>query len=58
MGRGRGFTLAEVMIATTTLVLVFGAVVAVNLWGLAMTQRSQIWLDASDDARNSMAHAP
>ena len=53
-GRGRGFTLAEMMIATTTLVLVFGAIIAINLWGLAMTQRSEIWLLASDDSRKSM----
>ena len=33
---GRGFTVAELMIASSILVLVFGAVVAVNLWGLAM----------------------
>jgi Tfp pilus assembly protein PilW len=52
--RGRGFTLAELMIASATLVLVFGAIIAVNLWGLAMTQRSEIWLFASDDARHTM----
>jgi len=53
-GRGRGFTLAELMIASATLIMVFGAVVAINLWGLAMTQRSEIWLLTSDDARRSM----
>jgi uncharacterized membrane protein len=53
--RRRGFTVAELMIASTTLVLVFGAVIAVNLWGLAMTQRSEIWLLTGDDSRKSMA---
>ena len=54
MDRGRAFTLAEVMIASTTLVLVFGAIIAINMWGLAMTYRSAIWLDSSDDARKTM----
>jgi hypothetical protein len=53
-GRGRGFTLAEMMVALTTMVVVFGAVIAVNLWGLAMTQRSEIWLTTSDDSRKTM----
>jgi type II secretory pathway component PulJ len=53
-GRGRGFTLAEVMVASTTLVVVLGAVIAVNLWGLAMTQRSEVWLVSSDDSRKTM----
>jgi type II secretory pathway component PulJ len=52
--RGRGFTLTELMIACSLLVMVFGAVIMVNLWGLAMTQRSSIWLLASDDARHTM----
>jgi uncharacterized membrane protein len=51
---GRGFTLAELMMASTTMVLVLGAIVALNLWGLAMTRRSQIWLMANDDARKGM----
>ena len=51
---GRGFTLAELMMASTTMVLVLGAIIALNLWGLAMTQRSQIWLLANDDARKGM----
>lgn len=54
MDRGRGFTLTEVMIASTMLVLVFGAIIAINMWGLAMTYRSAIWLDASDDSRKTM----
>ena len=53
-GRGRGFTLAEVLVACATMVMVLGAVIAVNLWGLAMTQRSEIWLTSSDDARITM----
>ena len=36
------------------MVLVLGAVIALNLWGLAMTKRSQIWLLANDDARKGM----
>jgi Tfp pilus assembly protein PilW len=52
--RGRGFTLAEVMIATTLLVLVFAAIISTNLWGLAMNIRSEIWLDTSDDSRHTM----
>jgi hypothetical protein len=51
---GRGFTLAEVMLSTTLLVLVFAAIVSVNLWGLSMNIRSEIWLDTSDDSRHSM----
>src|SRR5208283_3163979 len=54
MGGSRAFTLAEIMIASATMVLVFGAIIAINLWGLAMTQRSQIWLLSSDDARKTM----
>jgi len=53
-GRGRGFTLVEVALAMTILVLVFAAIISVNLWGLAMSQRSAIWLDTSDDTRHSM----
>jgi len=53
--RPGGFTLAELMVASATLVLVFGAVIAINLWGLAMTQRSSIWNVTGDDARKSMA---
>ncbi len=53
--RPGGFTVVELMVASATLVLVFGAVIAINLWGLAMTQRSSIWNVTSDDARKSMA---
>ena len=52
--RGRGFTLAEMLVACATMVVVFGAVIAANLWGLAMTQRSEIWLVTSDDSRKTM----
>lgn len=54
MGRGRGFTMIEAVTATTILMLVVGAVVSFNLWGLAMSARSQIWLSAGEDARNSL----
>jgi type II secretory pathway component PulJ len=53
-GRSRGFTLAEALVASTTLVMVIGAVMAANLWGMAMLQRSQVWLSSSDDARDTM----
>lgn len=51
---GRGFTMAELMMATASMILVLGAIIALNLWGLAMTQRSQIWLLANDDARKGL----
>ncbi len=53
--RPSGFTVAELMVASATLIMVFGAVIAINLWGLAMTQRSSIWNVTGDDARKSMA---
>ena len=52
--RGPAFTFVEVMIAATTLVLVLTAMISINLWGLAMTQRSSIWLLSTDDARRAM----
>jgi hypothetical protein len=52
--RGPGFTFVEIMIAVTTLVLVMLAMISINLWGLAMTQRSSIWLLSADDARHTM----
>jgi hypothetical protein len=53
-GLGRGFTTTEMLIASTTLVIIFGAVIAINLWGLAMSQRSAIWLVSNDQARKTM----
>jgi type II secretory pathway component PulJ len=53
-GRSLGFTLAEALVASTTLVMVIGGVIAANLWGMAMLQRSQIWLSTGDDARETM----
>jgi hypothetical protein len=53
-GRGRGFTLAETLVASTTMVMVLGAVITINLWGLAMTQRSEVWLVSNDDTRQCM----
>lgn len=46
----RAFTLIEALIASTTLVLIIGSVIMCNLYGLAMAQRQQIWLGASDDS--------
>ncbi len=54
MGRGLGFTLTETMVASTTMVMVLGAVITINLWGLAMTQRSAVWLVSNDDTRKTM----
>jgi hypothetical protein len=55
MSRGwRAFTLAETMIASATLVIVMGSVIACNLFGLSMAARQQIWLDASDDAAQAV----
>jgi hypothetical protein len=48
--------MAEVLIASTTMLLVFGAIITINLWGLAMTQRTQIWLLSSTDARKGMGY--
>jgi type II secretory pathway pseudopilin PulG len=50
----RGFTLLEAVTASTILVMIITAVISFNLWGLAMATRSQIYLSASDDARNSL----
>jgi prepilin-type N-terminal cleavage/methylation domain-containing protein len=49
-----GFTLVEVMIVMTTLVLLSGSVIMCNLYGLSMAQRQQIWLSASDDAGQAL----
>jgi len=46
-----GFTLPEVLIASTLLVLLLGGMVAANLFGLRMVQVTQTKLDASDRAR-------
>lgn len=48
------FTLAEAMIATGILVLLVGAVILCNLWGLSMSVREQIWLGSSDDAGKAL----
>jgi hypothetical protein len=42
------------MMASSILMLVVMAIISFNLWGLAMAQRSQIWLSAGDDARNAL----
>jgi Tfp pilus assembly protein PilW len=52
--RNGAFTLSEVMMACTLLMLVILGVISFNLWGLSMATRSQIWLSASDDSRNAM----
>ena len=44
----------ETMIASTILVLILGAVIMFNLWGLSMATRSQIYLASGDDSRNAL----
>lgn len=51
----RAFTLVEVLIASTTLVIIVGSVIMCNLYGLAMASRQQIWLGASDDSAKAMS---
>jgi len=50
----RAFTLVEVMVASTILVVVVGGVIMCNLFGLAMAARQQIWLDASSDSAQAV----
>lgn len=51
----RAFTLVETMIVSATLVIIFGSVIACNLFGLSMAARQQIWLSASDDAAQAIS---
>ncbi len=51
----RGFTLVEALIASTTLVIIVGSVIMCNLFGLAMADRQQIWLGASDDSAEAVS---
>jgi type II secretory pathway pseudopilin PulG len=53
-GRRSGFTLVEILIVMTTLVVLCGSVIMCNLYGLSMAQRQQIWLSASDDAGQAL----
>ena len=50
----RAFTLVEALVASTTLVILTAAVIMANLFGLAMADRQQIWLGASDDAAQAV----
>jgi hypothetical protein len=52
--RKAGFTLTEVMIATATLVVVLGSVIACNLFGISMAARQHVYIGASDDAAKSV----
>jgi hypothetical protein len=52
--RQAGFTLTEVMIATATLVVVLGSVIACNLFGISMAARQHVYIGASDDATKSV----
>jgi hypothetical protein len=48
------FTLLEAMVVSGTLLLVIGSMIACNLWGVSMSYRQQIWLNASDDAAQAL----
>lgn len=49
-----GFTLAEMLVVTSTMVILIGSVIACNLFGLSMSVRQQIWLSASDDSAQAL----
>jgi hypothetical protein len=51
----RAFTLVEVLVASTTLVILIGSVIMCNLFGLSMAFRQQIWLGASDDSAQAIS---
>jgi hypothetical protein len=51
----RAFTLVEAMMASTVLVMVITSMILLNLWGLAMAARQQIWMSASDDSTQAYA---
>jgi len=53
--RRHAFTLVEALIAASALVIIVGSVIMCNLYGLAMASRQQIWLGASDDARQAVS---
>jgi type II secretory pathway pseudopilin PulG len=48
----RGFTLLEALVVSGTLVFIIGSVIMCNLFGLAMSDRQEIWIGASEDAAN------
>ena len=50
-GRQAGFTLAEALIASTVFLLLLGGIVGANLFGLKMSQLTQVKLTRSDAAR-------
>ena len=52
--RRSAFTLVEMLIVMATLVILIMGVIGANLWGLAMADREQIWLSASDDAAQAL----
>jgi prepilin-type N-terminal cleavage/methylation domain-containing protein len=51
----RGFTLPEVLITCTILVILVGSVIMCNLFGLSMAARQQIWMSASTDAAQAVS---
>jgi hypothetical protein len=48
------FTIAEAIMMMAALVILLGAIICANLFGLSMSVRQQIWLSASDDAAQAL----
>src|SRR6267378_3049942 len=54
--RMEAFTLAEMMVATSVLLMLVGGLVSANLFGLRMFQISQTKLSASDAVRKAIGN--
>jgi len=50
----RGFTLPELLISVTLLILLVGGIVAANIFGLSMFRITETKLSATDDARKTI----
>lgn len=50
----RAFTLVEMLVVMTTLVILIGSVIMANLFGLAMATRQQIWMGAANDSAQAV----
>lgn len=53
--RSRGFTLTEVLISSTVLILLVGGITFANLFGLSMFRLTETKLNATNDARKTIA---
>jgi len=53
-GQRSGFTMVELLVVMATLVVLSGSIIMCNLYGLSMSVRQQIWLNASDDAGQAL----